>query len=266
MYWLALSNIAKGMIIGAAMLIPGFSGGTTAIILDIYDKLVSAVASFFKNPKRNMMILSTVGIGGVLGIVLFSRVMLFITGFFRVPMLFLFTGAVLGSIPMLYKKAELTKFSFKAIIFPVLGAAFVMILGLLPKDMFEFGLCLGPTEYIILFLSGIALSIALILPGISFSYMLLVLGLYESTLLSIEQRQVSFLFVLAAGVLIGILLFTKLLEIAMNKYSQITYLMIIGFVLVSLREVFPGIPMGVELISSILSFISGFGLIFVLSQ
>ena len=51
----SISYLFKGMIIGATMLVPGVSGGTMAIILGIYDKMVSAVSSFLKDKKRSFV-------------------------------------------------------------------------------------------------------------------------------------------------------------------------------------------------------------------
>ena len=66
-------NVLYGFIIGSLMLLPGVSGGTTAIILGIYDKIVSAVSSFRKNIKKNLIFLGTLAVGGGLGVLLLAR-------------------------------------------------------------------------------------------------------------------------------------------------------------------------------------------------
>lgn len=261
-----LLYFADGMIIGSAMLIPGVSGGTTAIILGIYDKMISAVGSFFKMTKKNIIFLASVCFGALIGMALFAKAILFVTDFFRVPMMFLFMGAVLGSLPMLYNKANVKKVSPSVILAPIIGASIVLLIEMIPEDLIKISLGNNVIDYIILILCGVLLSIALVLPGISVSYMLLILGIYEPTLLAIEERNFMFICVLAVGILLGVFLTTNLLEKAMENHSQITYLMIIGFVIVSLREVFPGIPIGIEVISSSLTLISGFGAVLLLSR
>ena len=98
-----ISLFVKGLIIGAAMLIPGVSGGTTAILLGIYDKIISAVSELFSDLKKNLSFLLMVGIGGILGILLFSKAALMITQKFFIISSYLFIGAVIGSLPLMYR-------------------------------------------------------------------------------------------------------------------------------------------------------------------
>ena len=247
----------KGIVIGASMLIPGVSGGTIAIILNVYDDLISSISSFFKETKESIITLLTVGGGAVVGIILFSKAILFVTNTFRMPMMFLFLGAALGSVPMLYRKAQIKKFSFSVLLYPTLGALLVLLIEMIPQNALKIDPNAGIISYIILVAAGIVLSVALVLPGISVSYMLLILGIYETTLTAIEQMQIAFLVALVFGVALGICLSTRLLEKAMKNYPQATYLLIIGFVLVSLREIFPGLPNGIEILTCFLTFGAG---------
>lgn len=260
-----ISNTLKGVCIGSSMLIPGVSGGTVAIILNVYDELISAISSFFKNPKKYIITLLTIAGGGLIGILLFSKAILYITNSYTYPMMYLFMGAVLGSIPMLYKKAKIKKFSLSTVLYPVIGAAVLILVEKIPKDIFKTDVNTTFFSYFILFLVGIILSVALVLPGISVSYMLLIFGIYESTLIAIDEMQILYLLSLGLGVVIGILLSTKLLEKAMNNYPQATYLLIIGFVLLSLRDIFPGFAKGFEMVIPLVSFIIGFSLIYFIS-
>ena len=63
-----LKNIIKGVIIGISMMVPGVSGGTMAIVLGIYDRLVHSVATIFKDFKNNLLFLVQVGTGGAAGV------------------------------------------------------------------------------------------------------------------------------------------------------------------------------------------------------
>lgn len=256
----------KGMFIGACMLVPGVSGGTIAIVLDVYDKLISSVSSFFKDIKGNLLTLLTICGGAVIGIVLFSKAILFIVNQYTFSAMYLFLGAVLGSIPLLFSKAKVKKFSFGVIIYPLLGASIAFAIELIPKGTFNINNESGLIEYLYLMLAGVILSIALVLPGISVSYMLLILGIYESTLMAIENLQLAFLLSLVIGIGLGVILSTKLLESAMKNHPKGTYLLIIGFVLFSVREIFPGMPTGTSIISCLITFGIGFGSIFLLSR
>lgn len=254
----------KGMFIGACMLVPGVSGVTIAIVLDVYDKLISSVSSFFKDIKGNLLTLLTICGGAVIGIVLFSKAILFIVNQYTFSAMYLFLGTVLGSIPLLFSKSKVKNFSFGVIIYPLLGASIAFVIELIPKGTFNINNESGLIEYLYLMLAGVILSIALVLPGISVSYMLLILGIYESTLMAIENLQLAFLLSLVIG--IGVILSTKLLESAMKNHTKGTYLLIIGFVLFSIREIFPGMPTGMSIISCLLTFGIGFSSIFLLSR
>ena len=63
----ALLNIIYGAIIGIANIIPGVSGGTMAVVLNIYDECISSVSNFFKDIKKNLQFLIPLGVGAVAG-------------------------------------------------------------------------------------------------------------------------------------------------------------------------------------------------------
>lgn len=259
-------NIIKGAIVGGAMLVPGVSGGTMAILLNIYDDLISAVSSFFSHKARNAWLLGTFALGAVLGMVLFAKPMLFLTEHFHLPLLYFFCGAILGSIPMLYNKARLSRFSWPSLAYPIAGAALVGLLSCLPADLLALQEPFGFSEYVLLMVAGVVAAIALILPGISVSYMFLVLGAYDATLKAVSQWYWPYLVPLAVGLLLGIILTTKVLEKAMLRHPQGTYLMILGFVLASLVEVFPGFVWGGELLICLVLLVTGFFLVWRLSR
>ncbi len=260
-----LSNLIKGIIIAVSMLIPGVSGGTTALMCGIYYKLIDAIDSFFENPKENLRLLLSVAIGGIIGILVFSKIIHLTYSTFRIPMLYLFMGAVLGSIPLLVKSSGVRKINYKTCIYPIIGVLVVILLGIIPKDLFVIN-ANGLFEYFMIFFIGIFLATALVLPGISFTYMLLILGLYEQTLAAIENFNITFLFAMGTGVILGVFLTVKVIRIILRKYPQQTYLVIIGFVLASLRDVFPGIPNGSVLIVSIILFLLSFFTIYKVSD
>ena len=118
-------TLFKGMFIGGTMLIPGVSGGTMAIILGIYDKLISAISRFFKNIKSNIIFLAVFGVGAVLGMVVLAVPISSLKEMFEKPVTFFFIGCVVGSVPMMIKKAQVRKVSWKCFVFPILGILFV---------------------------------------------------------------------------------------------------------------------------------------------
>ncbi len=260
-----LLNVLKGLIIGASMLIPGVSGGTMAIVLNTYDELLAAVSHFFRDPKRHGILLATFSAGGLVGVFLFSKVILTITERFHYPMMFFFLGAILGGIPALWKKTGIREFRPLQLLWPLLGIGIVSLLSFTPDSLFNVNSD-NPVYLLMLVLAGILAAVALILPGISISYMLLVLGLYEPTMTAIHEIQISFLLPMAIGLAVGTLLMVKLLETAMTKYPSVTYPIIIGFLLGSLPQVFPGIPSGIHWLICPITMAAGFLAIWTLSR
>ena len=96
--------------------------------------------------------------------------------------------------------------------------------------------------------------------------MLLALGLYDVTLNAINNFNVPFLIPLALGVFIGTIATTKTIEKLLQKHPKKTYMLILGFILGSLVEVYPGIPRHGEVATSIVALIVGFVLIFWISR
>lgn len=100
-----LKNVIKGIVIGIAMMVPGVSGGTMAIVLGIYDRLVHSVATIFRDFKNNLLFLVQVGIGGAAGVLIFSRLMEGAMTSYPYIMRYLIMGVIIGGLPLLFKKA-----------------------------------------------------------------------------------------------------------------------------------------------------------------
>lgn len=248
------------------MLVPGVSGGSMAIILGIYDDLIYSVSSFMKHKGASLRFLILFSAGGILGMFLLSRPILYLLDEFTMPTLYFFMGAVIGSVPMIFSKSELKKFSIRGLFYVIAGIAVVVAISFIPASGSESSLDADLTGMLFLALAGFVAAIALVLPGISVSYLLLIMGLYDETVTAISQVYMPFLLPLGIGLILGIVLTTKILEKAMTEFPQPTYLMILGFVLGSLAEVFPGIPAGMETISCLIALAAGIGIILFISR
>ena len=174
-----ITNFIKGMCIGGIMTVPGISGGSIAMILGIYDKLISAVNKAVKLDKKSILFLLEVLIGGGVGFVVLSGFVLKMIELYTMPVTYFFIGAVLGGTPMIYRSAKVTKFSPGAVIYPIIGIIIVSLILLLPEGIFNPSLSSGVQGVLIQIIGGIIIAIGFVLPGISLSQMLLMLGLYE---------------------------------------------------------------------------------------
>ncbi|MHB8127026.1 MAG: DUF368 domain-containing protein [Desulfitobacteriaceae bacterium] len=260
--------ILKGFIIGSSMSVPGVSGGTMAILLGIYDKLIGAISNFTKDIKGNFLFLMKFCFGSAIGIGSLAFVIKWLLERYPLPVSFFFLGAVIGGIPALYKKTKESSLKISSVIYFLIGLGIVISIGFIPVGNFDISSGSGLTHYLMLLVTGIIIALALVLPGISTSHMLLVLGMYDAMLLAITEFSIVYIGILGVSTLIGIFLITKPIEWTMNKFPHQTYCIIIGFVLGSTAEIFrdkilPAIPSDADaswwIFSAIISLVT-FGL------
>lgn len=262
-------NFIKGIAIGGTMMVPGVSGGTMALILGIYDDIIHSISTLFSSFKKNVKFLSIIGIGSIIGLITIGMLVNISIENFRFPTMFLFLGVVLGGFPVLFKEANKDIKKKTDWLFFAIGIIIILTLILLENNinssLFDID-HLSKGMFIYLIIAGIIISVALILPGISTSFLLLTLGLFDPTIEALKTVNLNFLIPLIIGILLGIILTTRILESLLDNHPRQTYLMIIGFVTASIVEVFPGIPLGFNLILSIITFISGYLLIKYISK
>ena len=270
-----LDTAKNGFIIGSSMLVPGVSGGTMALILGIYDKLIHSISCLFRDFKKNFFFLLQFCIGAGLGFIVFGKAIGFLVENYEVPVRYFFAGAVLGGLPLLFRKSTVKKNGrdiTTAVISFIIGAAVVFGISFLPKIEsfsaveFTFG------GILLQLLTGIIIAVALVLPGISTSHMLIIMGVYY-TIIEHPFQNLGLIAVLGISTVIGILLVTRFLEFLLNRFTKATYFCIIGFVLGSLNQLLYNettgryvIPGGFEWIVAVLAPCLGFAATYVLSK
>ena len=261
-------TIIKGFIIGGSMLIPGVSGGTMAMILTLYRRLITSISSFMKHKKESVLFLLQFCIGAGAAWLILSRPMVALNGAFPKQMACFVVGAIVGGIPVIYRETKETKFSIWSVVFLAIGLVLVFGLAALPRNGFEnSGAGLGGV--MIQFLAGILGALALILPGISFSSMLYMMGVYDFIWGAVGNRDVVALLPFGLGMIIGILFLTKFLDVAMTRVPHATYMIILGFVIGSIWDILkemPAAPAGVEIPVCIALMAAGFLIIYLLSR
>ena len=261
-------TIIKGFVIGGSMLIPGVSGGTMAMILKLYKRLITSISSFMKHKKESILFLLQFCIGAGAAWLILSGPMVALNGAFPKQMACFVVGAIVGGIPVIYRETKVTRFSIWSVVFLAIGLVLVFGLAALPKNGFDnAGAALG--GLMIQFLAGLLGALALILPGISFSSMLYMMGVYDYIWGAVGNRDVIALLPFALGMIIGILFLTKFLDLAMTRFPHATYMIILGFVIGSIWDILkemPGAPVGAEIPACILLMVLGFLIIYILSR
>ena len=237
-----------GAIVGVANIIPGVSGGTMAVILKIYDRLIETLS--LKNVKKNLPFIIPLGIGAAVGIVLFSKAIEFLLGNYPMATNFTFMGLILGSIPMIFQRARGEKMGAKGMVSFLVALVVMVVIALLKPAESNAVLALTPLNLLILFGASAISTFAMILPGISGSFVMLVLGVYTTVLTSISGvftwpidgatwHCVGMLIPVGLGCIVGLIFGSKLVDVLIRKQPQATYFAILGLVVGSLLAVFP---------------------------
>lgn len=105
-----LINVAKGAAIGIAMIIPGVSGGTLAVMLKIYDKIIASISGLRKHFKESVLFLLPIVIGAVLAFAAAYFPLTLALEHYPFPTMLLFAGLMAGSLPKLFKDCKVTGF------------------------------------------------------------------------------------------------------------------------------------------------------------
>lgn len=260
-------RVITGVFIGIAILIPGVSGGTMAIILDVYDDIIESISNLFNNLIKNTVTLFEISIGIIIGIIVVSSFLYNLIINYGMEMQYLFIGAIVGGLPTLINKTnEFRKVIKKDYVYFLIGFFITQLMTIKPSTIISLTTNGNLMSIILLFIAGIILAVALILPGISGSFMLLVLGLYDTTLNAINNHVLIFLMPLIIGILVGTFLTSKIINICLHRHSTPTYMLILGFVLGSLLSIFPGFPIGYQWITLPIIFMIGFIPIYILGK
>lgn len=251
--------LIKGLVIGSTMTLPGVSGGSMAMVLGIYDRLLKHVSEITKYPKESLTFLLWFAAGAGSGAFLFSRgISWLLTTRAEGILCFFFLGAVSGGIPMILKSASVSRIRGREMICILTGILTALLIALIPQGIFAPGTENTPMHLLFQLAGGFIIAVALVLPGISASQMLYMLGIYESTLKAISSLDILALLPLAVGGILGTYLTARILEQLIKKHREDTFLMILGFMLASLPELLPGHLAQENLLFCVMALAAGF--------
>ncbi|MGL5085829.1 MAG: DUF368 domain-containing protein [Clostridium sp.] len=261
-------NIIKGIVIGVSNIIPGVSGGTMAVVLGIYDKIISSATGFFKDWKKNSLFLGQLAIGAGIGILAFSKVITFLFESYPKQTNLFFIGLILGSAPLIYKKATEEKVNKTNYIWFVIAFIALAVMGVMrePTSVDTVIGTLTVGTCISLVMSGFIAAATMILPGVSGSLVLMMIGMYNPILNAVSDFNIPALALVAVGVLLGFITMAKIIEMLFKKYPQTAYFAILGLIIGSVFGIYQGFGTGIILIGSITCFIIGFMVSYILGR
>lgn len=261
-------NIYRGMLMGASDVVPGVSGGTIAVVLGIYDDLIAAINGLTtKNWKKQLGFLIPLGLGVGTAVLLLADLIEWLFEHYPVPTQFGFLGLIIGVLPYLFHKADARHtYKVRHVTLLLIGAALVGSMGFFravetdPVETFTL------STYLWVFMSSFFASSAMILPGISGSFLLLILGAYSTVIAAIANLQFGVMAVVGIGILSGLAIMSKVIHFFLKNYTTATFAVVTGLVIGSIFVIFPGWPSSEFMMASILAFIVGLFVAYLLGK
>lgn len=236
-----VSVFIKGIFIGSTLSVPGISGGTMAMLIGIYEPLIRSINCLItkeKKKKEAILFLLLFSLGGLVGFMAISSVILNCIQIAPLPMTSLFCGVIIGGVPPIFAEIKKDRFYWFDLLNIILGVLSVLFISCLPSDLFQIGGSFGFWNVIKQIVGGMVVAFALVLPGISVSQMMYVLGIYEGVVKAISTFDILGLLPMICGISLGILLFARLMDVCFLKYRKSVYAIIFGFVVGSVFELF----------------------------
>lgn len=236
---------AKGMLMGAANVIPGVSGGTMALLTGIFEPLINTIKSFdltaiklvlsgkFKEAfeHTNMGFLIPVGLGIVVSILSIARLLEFLFENHAVYVWSFFFGLILASVYFVGKKIQ--KFSTPAVLLFAFGTALAASIAFMEPAAEN-----ASIPYLLI--CGVIAMCSMILPGLSGSYVLLLMGNYQLVMIdAVNTLNIAVLLPVAVGAGVGLLLFARFLSWIFKRFHDQTVALLTGFIFGSLAVLWP---------------------------
>ena len=236
-------DILRGVVIGVSNIIPGVSGGTMAVSMGIYDRVIYAVNNLFKQFRKSFRELLPILIGVLIGLFAFAALIGTLLGtdseeipITRLPTNFAFIGLILGGLPAIYKRVNMKNAKVPGAILFLVFLALVVVLPLLnPPEARTPDHSLG-TILLMIPLGAIASS-TMVIPGISGSMILMLLGYYNSVINAMNDLRagdwssLAILLPYVIGLLVGIVFIAKLMNFLLKKHAALTFCAIFGLVI-----------------------------------
>lgn len=239
----------RGLAMGVAEIIPGVSGGTVALLVGVYDTLISSAAtlvrsvrSLFRRQSRSTDITALAGVpwwrlvaiaaGMVVGILVGAAVIEpLIVAYPEFTRAF-FAGLIIASVWVPLRMVGWPLRPGEPLLMVLVAGALFVGLGIAPLGSAD------PQPWVIVASAAIAVC-ALVLPGVSGSFLLLTLGLYEPTVAAVNDRDLEYLGLFVVGAVIGLATFVLALQWLLTRLRRITLVVMTGLLVGSLRALWP---------------------------
>lgn len=234
----------KGVAMGMGDAVPGISGGTIAVISNIYDKLIYSIRAIDIEAARQLLngrfrefwthingyFLLILALGMLTGLLLSANTVLYLLDTQFESLMAFFIGLVLASAVLLLSQFRLR--SGSNIFVFLLGMLAIFAIGTIEPGNSEL-------SYFTVFLSGALAICAMILPGLSGAFILILLGVYDFMLSALMAFNYPYILAFTLGCIVGLLAFSRLLSWLLQHYHQLCYGFITGLLLGSISVLWP---------------------------
>ena len=268
----------KGVFMGIADAIPGVSGGTIALLLGIYEELISTISglninllidlkqngfkSFWKKLNGNFLFTLIVGIG--ISLIFFIKISSKLLNDYPIFIWSFFLGLIIATVYVIFKLIKIWDY------INIISAFATIILSSILSSISVNSSDEISLLYILV--CGIIASSAMILPGISGSLILVIMGVYKVLIDSVNNLEISIIFTFIIGAITGLISFSKILSWLFNNYKNLTYSIMLGLVIGSIGKVWPWKQnemvqlANLDMIFSVILVIIGFFMIFIIEK
>ena len=233
-----------GIFIGVANVVPGVSGGTIAVICNVYDKLIVLSSLNFRRIRESLKDICSLALGIGAGVVLFAKVITLLYSAYPAQTSAFFIGVVVGSIPFLFRKARagipaagdgspVSRWLYGTLCCGVAG--FALMLGMFFLQRRGVQAAAVVTAFSPMFAAKLAVmgafaAVAMLIPGISGSFVLLILGVYPTVLQAVADFNMLLLIPIALGVGAGLVFGARLIAVLLERFPAPMYAFILGLV------------------------------------
>ncbi len=234
----------KGAGMGAADVVPGVSGGTVAFITGIYQRLLSAIKKVNLHALKLLFsdglkaawqyidgsFLVAVFAGLLTSGLSLAKIITYLLENYQSFVWSFFFGLIIAS--FIHIARQIKKWDIKTVTMSVLGTAIAFVItSLAPAEA-------NDVTYYYFFAGAIAIC-AMILPGISGSFILLLLGMYGHVLTAVTSFSMGLILLFVSGCVVGLMVFSRFLSWLLDKFHQLTFALLAGFLLGSLNLLWP---------------------------
>ncbi len=231
-----LKDVLVGTLVGIVSMLPGASGATIAVIFGIYERLISDLAEIRERLFKDLRFIIPVGIGIVFGLFVCAFGLKALMDQWEVPMMFFFAALILAQVPDVRSLGDdgqpMTVYNWAALII-----GFAVMLVFLWISLSGNGVDRAVDGFAVWLLVGIILAVSKLAPGVSGSTILLALGLFTPFMDAMTAFDMSALIPGGIGLLIGVLVFARVVDYFIRNHRKSTYMVILGLTVGSIVTV-----------------------------